>query len=157
MRRITATLATLALAGLGATVPASGAQAASAHCDEKWNNTRSGLVVAYGGANCYGDVLGWTESWDSDWGNSSGPFEHGDTNEATSVLHKGTSGYAVQFFNDTGQDWTGGHSCLKKSEKYASDLSDNYFTVSNGAVRGVNNAISSHRWVPENKCDKFMT
>ncbi|KAF2778053.1 hypothetical protein ACFWQ6_27900 [Streptomyces coelicoflavus] len=150
MRKILAAAATLGLAGLGAIVPATGAQAATA-CDTAWHNARSGYFYAYSGYNCSG-YIGSTDSWDSDYGNSSGPFQGGDTNTASSILHKGTSGMAVQVFNGTGQDWGGGHTCIKKSEYYMSSLAGHTFT--SGA--GVNNGISSHRWVWNSSCGKFL-
>ncbi|MFE5601381.1 hypothetical protein ACFQ8O_19600 [Streptomyces coelicoflavus] len=150
MRKILAAAATLGLAGLGAIVPATGAQASTA-CDNAWHNARSGYFYAYSGYNCSG-YIGSTGSWDSDYGNSSGPFQGGDTNTASSILHKGTSGMAVQVFNGTGQDWGGGHTCIKKSEYYMSSLSGHTFT--SGA--GVNNGISSHRWVWNSSCGKFL-
>ncbi|WP_399887774.1 hypothetical protein ACGH7X_24010 [Streptomyces sp. BBFR51] len=152
MRKILAATATLGLAGLGVIVPATGAQAATT-CDKAWNNARSGYFYAYDGQNCIGNI-GSTDSWDSDYGNSSGPFQGSDTNRASSILHKGTSGLAVQVFNGTGQDWSGGHTCIKKSEYYMSDLVGDSFT--SGKKYLVNNGISSHRWVPEDKCDRFL-
>ena len=150
MRKTLATAATLGLAGLGVILPAGGAQAASA-CDTAYANAVSGRFYAYNYDNCSG-YLGSTDSWDSDWGNSTGPFQGGDTNKAQSILHKGTSGMAVQVFNGTGQDWGGGHTCIKKSEYYMSNLTGHTFT--SGA--GVDNNISSHRWVYESSCGKFL-
>lgn len=150
MRRILAAAATLGLAGLGVLVPATGAQASEA-CDRAWHGALGGYFYAYANDHCSG-YLGKTTSWDSDWGNSSGPFQGGDTNEAQSILHKGTSGMAVQVFNGTGQDWGGGHTCIKKSEYYMSDLSG--FTFTSGL--GVDNNISSHRWVWNSSCGKFL-
>ena len=152
MRKILATVATLGLAGLGVLVPVSGAQA-SAACDAAWDNATSGHFYAYDNTSCSG-LLGHTESWDSDWGNSSGPFEGGDTNKASSILHKGTSGLAVMVLNGTGQDWAGGHACIKKSEYYMSSLSG--WTFTSGSEYSVNNGISSHQWVPNSDCGKFL-
>ncbi|MBD0838711.1 hypothetical protein [Streptomyces sp. TRM68416] len=150
MRKTLATAAVLGLAGLGVLVPTTSAQA-SENCNLEWHGAMSGHFYAYDGANCV-YILGHTASWDSDWGNSTGPFQGGDTNDARSILHKGTSGLAVQVFNGTGQDWGGGHTCIKKSEKYMSDLDG--FTFTSGA--SVSNGISSHRWVEESKCGKFL-
>ncbi|MET8828387.1 hypothetical protein ABZX40_21895 [Streptomyces sp. NPDC004610] len=150
MRKILATTATLGLTALGVILPASGAQA-SAACDTAWNSAVSGRFYAYDHTQCSG-FMGSTESWDSDWGNSSGPFQGDDTNKASSILHKGTSGLAVQVFNGTGQDWAGGHTCLAKSEYYMSSLSGHTFT----SGEPVNNGISSHRWVANGSCGKFL-
>lgn len=141
MRKILATAATLSLAGLGAIVPTS-AQASTA-CDNAWNATTIGNFVAYNGTNCGGDRLGIAEGNDSNWGNSSGPFQGSDTNQATSLIHKGQTTMRVQLFNGTGTDWAGGHTCLTQGEKYMSSLDNQYFT---SGVE-VNNAISSHRWI----------
>lgn len=147
MRKISAALAVLGLAALGAVVPATAAHAGP-NCDAKWNNLAPGYFVAYGGTDCYGDVLGWTESYDTNWGNDAGPFQGGDTNQATSILQKGTSWMAVKIYNETGDDWGGSYSCLTRGVLYASDLSNDRF--SSGAI--VNNAISSHKWVPQVEC-----
>ncbi|NEA98875.1 hypothetical protein [Streptomyces sp. SID13726] len=150
MRKIPALLTTLALAGLGAAVPATTAQAA-ATCSDNYTSAQSGYMYAYDGTYCENHI-GNSASWDSDWGNSSGPFQGNDTNRASSILNKGNN-YEVQFFNGTGQDWAGGHICLSRNEAYASDLSDNYFH--NGV--SANNAISSHRWVSAGSCDSWAT
>ncbi|EPJ36513.1 hypothetical protein STAFG_6437 [Streptomyces afghaniensis 772] len=115
-------------------------------------------MYAYKHAYCETHI-GNSDSWDSDWGNSSGPFQGGDTNEASSILNKGNS-YEVQFFNGTGQDWAGGHICLSRDEAYASDLSNDDFHNDNDDDRGeANDAISSHRWVnpDSNNCDRWAT
>ncbi|MEV4880050.1 hypothetical protein [Streptomyces cyaneofuscatus] len=141
MRKILALAATTGLASLALMVPATGAHAATA-CDNAYRAVAVGNFVAYDGTNC-GTRLGITESWDSDWGNSTGPFQGGDTNKASSLINKGSSGMHVQLFNGTGQDWAGGHTCLSTGEKYMSSLAGQYFT--SGVA--VNNQISSHRWV----------
>jgi hypothetical protein len=157
MRKIPAVLAALAFAGLGAIVPATTAQAA-ASCSDNYTNARSGYMYAYKHAYCESH-LGNSDSWDSDWGNSSGPFQGGDTNEASSILNKGNS-YEVQFFNGTGQDWAGGHICLSRDEAYASDLSnDDFHNDTDPDKGGANDAISSHRWVnpDSNNCDRWAS
>ncbi|MFD5102115.1 hypothetical protein [Streptomyces albidochromogenes] len=151
MRKIPAILATLALAGLGAALPATSAQAepaaALADCRDAWNGATTGDFYAYSNAHCNG-FLGKAAGDDSNWGNGQGPFQGGDTNKASSVLNKGTSGMAVAVYNGTGTDWGGGYSCLARSEYYASNLNDDYF--SSGA--GVNDGISSHRWAWNSEC-----
>ncbi|MFD3416123.1 hypothetical protein [Streptomyces cyaneofuscatus] len=142
MRKILATAAALGLAGLGVLVPATSAQASTA-CNNAYNSIALGNFIAWDGTNCGGTRLGITESWDSDWGNSSGPFQGSDTNRASSVMHKGATEMRVQLFNGTGQDWAGGHTCLTQGEKYMSSLAGQYFT--SGVA--VNDEISSHRWI----------
>ncbi|KOG31372.1 hypothetical protein [Streptomyces resistomycificus] len=150
MRKTLAAAATLGLAGLAVIVPTSGAQAATP-CDNAWNSATNGYFYAYANDNCSG-YLGSAEGADSNWGNSQGSFQGGDTNNAESILHKGTSGLAVQVFNGTGEDWAGGHTCIKKSEYYMSSL--NGFSFTSGY--DVDNEISSHRWVAEGSCGKFL-
>ncbi|MFC9270673.1 hypothetical protein ACFTXJ_23205 [Streptomyces zhihengii] len=150
MRKTLATAATLALAGLGVVLPAGGAQASDT-CNRAYQTALGGYFYAYSGDHCTGE-LGRTTSWDSDWGNSSGPFRGGDTNNAQSILHKGTSGLAVQVINGTGQDWGGGYTCLTKGEKYMSDLGG--FTFSSGEP--VDNGISSHQWITEKSCGDWI-
>lgn len=150
MRKTSAVLAALALAALGAGVPATTAQAAAqpaATCKSAWYGATAGYFYAYNGINCTG-FLGKAKGNDSHWGDRSGSFQGGDTNKASSVLNKGTSGKAVAVYNGTGTDWGGGYSCLARGELYASNLSDDRF--SSGA--GVNNGISSHRWAWNSEC-----
>ncbi|MFH9269146.1 hypothetical protein ACH4KN_33585 [Streptomyces sp. NPDC017546] len=158
MRKIPAILATLALASLGAIVPATTAQAA-ANCSDNYTAAKSGYMYAYKHAYCESH-LGNSASWDSDWGNSSGPFQGGDTNEASSILNKGND-YELQFFNGTGQDWAGGHICLSRDEAYASNLNNDEFHNNTGPEDEgkANDAISSHRWVApnSNNCDRWAT
>ncbi|WP_405589820.1 hypothetical protein [Streptomyces sp. NBC_01190] len=152
MRKPFVILATVALTGLGALLPATSAHASTA-CDNAWAGATSGYFYAYSNANCSG-YLGKAEGDDSNWGDSSASFQGSDTNSASSVLTRGTSGEAVALYNGTGTDWGGGYTCLRKNEYYASNLSDNTFT--SGA--GVDNAISSHRWVSESACyGHFLT
>ncbi|MZE75530.1 hypothetical protein [Streptomyces xinghaiensis] len=158
MRKIPAVLATLTLAGLGATAPATTAQAAAtATCSDNYTAAKAGYMYAYKHAYCEGHI-GNSASWDSNWGNSSGPFQGGDTNVASSILNKGNS-YEVQFFNGTGQDWAGGHICLSRNEAYASNLNNDEFHNNIDKEGGANDAISSHRWVApgSNNCDRWAT
>lgn len=154
MRRIVAGVFTVGIAALGMVVPATTAQAAS--CSAAYSAADFGYFHAYDASNC-GTLLGRTQSWDSDWGNSTGPFTGGDTNAARSILNKGTSGLAVQVFNGTGQDWAGGNACLTSGEvdggeAYMSDLAGEYFS----SGHEVNNKISSHRWVDPDNCSTFL-
>jgi hypothetical protein len=151
MRKISVLLATLGLVIAGALFPVASAQAASANCDTQWHSATSGHFYAYNTYSCYAK-LGNTAGDDSNWGNTSGGFQGGDTNTASSILHKGTSGLAVKVYNGT--SYTGAYSCIKKSEFYVSTLADDNLT---GGVHpsdqvSANNTISSHKWVRETAC-----
>jgi hypothetical protein len=151
MRKISVLLATLGLVIAGALFPVASAQAASANCDEEWRGATFGHFYAYEIFHCT-IKLGSSAGDDANWGNSSGGFQGGDTNEAGSLLHKGTSGLAVKVYNGTSH--TGAYSCVKKSEYYVSVLHDDYLT---GGVHpsdrvSANDTISSHEWVRESAC-----
>ncbi|MEV3931799.1 MULTISPECIES: hypothetical protein [unclassified Streptomyces] len=150
MRKLPAALTVLALATLGTAVPASAAHAAST-CSDNYSGAASGYMYAYNYAYCDG-YLGRAAGDDSNWGDSGGSFQGGDTNKATSILNKGNS-YEVKFYNGTGTGWTGGYICLSRNEGYASDLTNDYFTSGSR----VSNAISSHRWVSAGNCSKWAT
>jgi hypothetical protein len=149
MRKISVLLATLGLLAAGTLFPAT-AQA-SANCDTAWRNATSGYFYAYNGVGCY-NSLGKSDGNDANWGNSSGGFRSSDTNTASSILHKGTSGMAVKVYDKT--SYTGAYSCIKKSEYYVSNLSDDYLTgggPGSGRVTA-GNTISSHKWVNNTAC-----
>lgn len=155
MRKWLAASAAVGITLLGVSLPAGTAQAATT-CDNAWNSMSAGYMRAYEHAYCKGALLGQTAGNDSNWGNSQGAFQGGDTNKASSVLNKGTtdtSYTAVEFLNGTGDDWGGGYICLKRSELYADYLGDNSFT----SGVNVNDQISSHRWLPPSSCGKFLT
>lgn len=150
MRKIPVLLATLGLVLAGALFPVASAQAASANCDDQWRRAASGHFYAYDFSHC-STKLGNTSGDDPNWADSSGGFR-GDSNKASSILHKGTSGMAVKVYNGVG--YNGAYSCIKKSELYVSDLSDDYLT---GGVHPSDrvtayNTISSHKWVQESAC-----
>ncbi|MFW6691118.1 hypothetical protein [Streptomyces sp. MAR4 CNX-425] len=154
MRKLTATAAAVVLAGMGAIVPAGSAQSSEPApsgipdtCTDNWRDATRGYVYAYRYTLCDG-YLGRTGSWDSNWGNSSGPFRGNDDNAATSVLNKGRY-KTVKFFRLS--SYRGGHTCLKRSDAYDRDLGGNYFT---GSIP-VNNRISSHKWVTGG-CSRFL-
>lgn len=156
MRKIVAGLFVFGISTLGVAVPVTTAQAAASNCDNAYNAADFGYFYAYDASDCR-TLLGRTQSWDSDWGNSTGPFQGGDSNAARSILNKGTSGAAVQVFNGAGQDWAGGNACLTTGEvsggeAYMSDLAGQYF--SSGFE--VNNKISSHRWIDPDSCSTFL-
>ena len=150
MRKISVLFATIGLVAVGALFPVTSAQASSA-CDTAWHSATWGHFYAYNYADCSGK-LGSTASYDGNWGNSSGPFQGGDTNKASSILHKGESGMAVKVYDGT--NYTGAFACIKKSEYYVSSLYDDYLWSGpgNGQVPA-SNTISSHEWVWESACD----
>ncbi|MFJ8144404.1 hypothetical protein ACIQ8D_13020 [Streptomyces sp. NPDC096094] len=148
MRKLPAALTVMAMAALGTALPVSTAHAA-ATCSDNYSGATSGYMYAYDYAYCDG-YLGRASGNDSNWGDSGGSFQGGDTNKATSILNKGNS-YEVQFFNGTGTQWSGGNICLSRNEGYASDLTNDFFT----SGYRVSNAISSHRWVSAGTCSKW--
>ncbi|CAL9568925.1 hypothetical protein [Streptomyces sp. enrichment culture] len=150
MRKTAAAFAALGLAVLGVSATATTAHAGPT-CDAKWPGSRDGMVRAWQLNDCSGTYLGGTGSYDSDWGNSSGPFQGSDENRASSVMNSGYIGSydIVAFYRLPG--YGGGYTCLKPGEKYADKISDNTFT--NGDP--VDNRISSHRWV--NSCGHILT
>ncbi|NGO74261.1 hypothetical protein G6045_00955 [Streptomyces sp. YC504] len=151
MRKTFALLAATTLAGLGALLPATSAQAESWQCDNKWHNASSGYFYAYDFKNC-GTQLGRAAGNDNDWGDLSGNFTNYDANQAESVLHKGTSGLSVAVYD--AENYGRGVACIRKAEFYASDLSDNRFsTYGPGTGRAlVANNIESHQWVTDTYC-----
>ncbi|MDO0932591.1 hypothetical protein QQY66_13120 [Streptomyces sp. DG2A-72] len=150
MRKLPAALTVLGMAALGTVIPVSSAHAVES-CADNYRNAASGYMYAYDYVDCVGP-LGRDDANDSNWGDSSHQFRGSDTNKASSILNKGNH-QEVQFFNGTGTGWTGGHTCLARSEHYASDLTNNYFTSGYSA----NNSISSHRWVGASTCDRWAT
>ncbi|MFE1026986.1 hypothetical protein ACFW5I_20850 [Streptomyces sp. NPDC058818] len=150
MRMTAAAFAALGLAVLGVSATATTAHAGP-NCDAKWPGSRDGMVRAWQLNDCSGIYLGGTQSYDSDWGNSSGPFQGSDENRASSVMNSGHIGSfdIVAFYRLPG--YGGGYTCLKPGEKYADKVSDN--TFSNGDP--VDNRISSHRWV--DSCGHILT
>ncbi|MEV5814235.1 hypothetical protein CJI59_17350 [Streptomyces sp. Alain-F2R5] len=149
MRKTAAALAALGLAVLGVSATTTTAHAGP-NCDAKWPG-RDGMVRAWQLNDCSGIYLGGTASYDSDWGNSSGPFQGSDENRASSVMNSGHVGSydIVAFYRLT--NYGGGYACLKPGELYADNLSDN--TFSNGDP--VDNRISSHQWV--DSCGHILT
>ncbi|WP_372345552.1 hypothetical protein [Streptomyces sp. KL116D] len=90
MRRLPAMLAALALASLGVLVPATSAQADNWACNDNYEAAMYGYMYAYDDMECHGVLWATPQSWDSDWGNSNGPFRGADTNNASSILNKGS-------------------------------------------------------------------
>ncbi|MFE5208659.1 hypothetical protein [Streptomyces sp. NPDC056600] len=149
MRKLPVLVTTLAVAGLGLIVPATSAQAAG--CATAKSAALSGYMYAYDNVNC-GVELGHASGDDSNWGDSGGSFQGGDTNKATSILNKGNS-YEVAFYNGTRDSGAsgGGNICLSRAEGFASDLTNDYFNNGNSA----NNSISSHAWSSASNCSKW--
>ncbi|MFJ6849614.1 peptidase inhibitor family I36 protein [Streptomyces sp. NPDC091271] len=145
MRKAFAALTTVAVASLGALVPATSAQAAD--CSDAMAGALSGYMYAYDSTNCSGH-LGHASGDDSNWGDSALSFQGGDTNKASSVLNNGNS-YEVKFYNGTGG--TGGHICLSRSEGWASSLLGDSFTTGAAA----NNSISGHAWSSAANCSRW--
>ncbi|MEV8405281.1 hypothetical protein AB0R12_05565 [Streptomyces niveus] len=151
MRKIAATLTTLALAGLGLIIPATTAQAAPG-CDDNYHATPSGYMYAFDGNYCE-VYLGRSNTQDTDWGNGAGGFQGGDTNKASSLVYKGSSGTAMKVYNGTGDDFGGGYNCISAGEYYVDVLAGNKFTATTGNPIDVNNQISSHKKVSESACN----
>lgn len=147
MRKISVLLATLGLVVAGALFPTS-AQA-SEGCDIAYNATPSGFFRAYDHINC-ATFLGSHDDNDSNWADDAGGFRGSDNDKAHSLIHKGTSGYAVKVYVHAryGANW----GCITKGEKYVSTLYGDYLTGGSGSVEAWN-SISSHEWVPESDCE----
>ncbi|GHH76467.1 hypothetical protein [Promicromonospora soli] len=150
MRKISVLLATLGLVATGALFPMS-VQASTA-CDNAWDAAKSGYFFAYDATNC-GRTLGADVGNDVDWNDRTGAFQQGDGDKAESLLHKGTSGLAVQVFDHAhfGGNW----SCIKKSEYYVSNLLDDRLEAGPGGAPAAN-TISSHRWVNAKDCGVYF-
>jgi hypothetical protein len=162
MRKIVTTLAAMGLACLGAVIPAGTSHAAAdseagaqaTRCDTMYNEASWGDVHAYRYTDC-GDHIGHSEGDDSDWGNTSGPFQN-VADRASSVLNKGHSGGedVVAFYRVTNYAHASGYGCLKTGEKYIDDLNDVRYV--NRTSQDMDNSISSHRWVTASACSGFM-
>lgn len=150
MRKISVLLATLGLVATATLFPMS-AQASTA-CDNAWNDAKEGYFFAYDAPGC-GRTLGVDLGNDPDWNDTRGAFQRGDGDKAESLLHKGTSGLAVQVFDGPG--FGGNWGCIKKSEYYVSNLADDRLSGGPGSVPAMN-TISSHRWVDEDSCDGYF-
>lgn len=150
MRIFATSLSILSLAGLGALVPTTTAQATPAPLT--CSGCEPGYVYVYSDYDCEG-YMGRTEGNDSNWGDSSGPFQ-GDDNHASSLLNMIYSGsFSVQFLNGSGTDWAGGNFCVSPGEMGIYNLSD----VSFPSGYSADNAIRSHRWVYTSSCGSFLT
>lgn len=150
MRKISVLLATLGLVAAGALFPMS-VQASTA-CDNAWDDAKSGYFIAYDATNC-GRSLGAAVGNDANWNDRTGAFQLSDGDKAESILHKGTSGLAVQVFDGAG--FSGNWGCIKKSEYYVSNLSDDRLEGGPGGAPAAN-TISSHRWVDAKDCGVYF-
>ncbi|WP_318208769.1 hypothetical protein [Streptomyces sp. SJL17-1] len=142
-RLIGSTVAVLGLAA-GSLLVATPAQA-SAPCDAFYRDTaRSGFMYAWNLPHCSG-LMGGTQGNDANWGDSSGAFTNNETNNAESVMNKGTgsSYHIVRFYDYTAHSADNGYGCLSPGELYADDLRDNKLHDGGPAA----NSISSHNWV----------
>ncbi|MFF0538971.1 hypothetical protein ACWDF1_13225 [Streptomyces coelicoflavus] len=159
MRRIPAAFATLALAVLGAAVPATGAHASTASsvatasptataseaCEKAWHNARNGYLYLYSGFDCSGHLAA-TATDDPDWGDSSGSVHGVAVGTVRSLLFKASSGLAVELY--AGPDYTGSHVCLTRSESYLTELGGAEFPDGTPL-----DAARSHRWTWASACD----
>ncbi|NEB10643.1 hypothetical protein G3I32_17620 [Streptomyces coelicoflavus] len=156
MRRIPAAFATLALAVLGALVPATGAQASTAStastaataseaCENAWHYARGGYLYLYNGIDC-SDYLASTAAGDRDWGDSSGSVHGVAVGTVKSLLFKASSALAVELY--AGTDHTGSHVCLTRSEPYLTELGGAEFPDGTPL-----DAARSHRWTWASACD----
>ncbi|WP_164383520.1 hypothetical protein [Streptomyces sp. OM5714] len=162
MLRMPAAFATLALAVLGAVVPATGAHASTAStsstastasstatasetCENAWRNARNGYLHLYSGYDC-GGHLASTATNDPDWGDSSGSVHGVAVGAVKSLLFKASSGLAVELHAGTG--YTGSQVCLTRSESYLTDLDGAEFPDGTPL-----DAARSHRWTWASACD----
>ncbi|WSQ11345.1 hypothetical protein OG604_28365 [Streptomyces sp. NBC_01231] len=153
MRRTVAAFTTLGLTVLGLTATATSAHAGET-CNAEWPG-RDGMVRAWQLTDCEGTYLGGTDSWDTDWGNSSGPFQGTDENRASSVMNSAAFGGndVVAFYRLTGYQYKGGYGCLKPGELYVDNLARNTFTADTEGTRwNMDDRISSHQWVKASDC-----
>ena len=118
MRKTFAALTTVAVASLGALVPATSAQAAD--CSDAMQPARSPATCTRTTAPTATATSATRPATTLNWGDSALSFRSGDTNKASSILNNGNS-YEVKFYNGTGD--SGGHICLSRSEGWASSLS----------------------------------
>ncbi|MFJ1792613.1 hypothetical protein [Kitasatospora griseola] len=174
MRKTAIAVASLALATLGVVAPGTTAQAVQTGdtrimgetCDY-WYNVYSpwqggvrvpdGKVRAWADTDCRGDYLGETAGDDADWGDASGGFQGSDNDRASSVMNNGKEDAydVVAFYRLPGGSaaWAGGYNCLKRTELYDDNLTNDTFTTG----ENMNDRISSHAWVTEGGCSKFMS
>ncbi|MFF3840328.1 hypothetical protein [Streptomyces sp. NPDC001930] len=149
MKRSLASAAAVCGLAAGSLLIGTPAQAASATCDTFYNNTaKSGYMYAFNLRDCK-DVLGADAGDEYDWGDSTGELKGRATNNAESVMNKGTGStyHIVRFSDYTAYNTREGYGCLSPNEthqgKYAADLWDNKLSDGGPAA----NSFSSHTWV----------
>ncbi|WP_267242971.1 hypothetical protein [Streptomyces sp. PR69] len=160
MRKIRIAAAALALAGASSVIPISAAQAspsatAANACENiRDNNWGDGNFRAYRYTYCSG-WMGTTPSWDSHWGNNSGPFRGNEDDAATSLVNTGADDpnglVAVRFWSK--KDYKGGYLCIRQNDyvdNLARDINGNVQRMTNGSK--ANNNITSHEWVTNGAC-----
>ncbi|MDQ0955406.1 hypothetical protein QFZ24_009329 [Streptomyces phaeochromogenes] len=145
MRRPGTAVIVIGLASLGLAAPTTSAAAATQEyrCQQEWPG-RDGNVRAWVDYGCDGGLLGSTPGDDRSWGDDSGAFTKPAHLVASSVMNSGFIGGrdVVAFYYDK--------DCLAPGEKWADNLTDNYFYNRPGQV--VNDRIGSHVWVTASEC-----
>ncbi|MFH9060555.1 hypothetical protein ACH4GM_04930 [Streptomyces coeruleorubidus] len=153
MRRSGTAAIVIALASLGLMAPTTSAAAADDNlCAARWPG-RDGNVRAWVDWGCNGDrPLGVTPGDDRSWGDDVGAFQRPANIVASSVMNSGFVGGrdVVAFYYDKDYQYQNGYVCLAPGEKWADNLTDNYFHNRPGQV--VNDRIGSHRWVTATEC-----
>ncbi|MFF7074501.1 hypothetical protein [Streptomyces pseudovenezuelae] len=156
---------TRALAAVGLTalftvmIPAATAQAApaGANCDNEYRQyAGDGNVHIYYDTDCHSPIVRYGSGDDTNWGDGSGQFVWTDHDAVSSVMNTGTysGGWdVVKFYVDANYSEAQGYSCLKRGEIYVDDLSRNTSTTGHT----MDNSISSHKWVTQGACAKFMS
>jgi len=154
MRTLSTALTVLALASIGVAAPAPSAQAAPEDylCEQEWPTSRDGNVRAWTDYGCDGVPLGATPGNDPNWGDSEGAFQGAAYKTASSVMNSGFYGGrdVVAFYYNRNYNHQTGYVCLAPGERYADNLTDNYYY--NNPSKVVNDQISSHRWVYNFEC-----
>ncbi|WAU82897.1 hypothetical protein O1Q96_26335 [Streptomyces sp. Qhu-G9] len=152
MRRPATAAVVIALASLGLIAPATSATAAPQdyRCQEKWPG-RDGYVRAWQHYGCDEGFMGETTGDDRSWSDGEGAFRGLDHTIASSVMNSGFIGGkdVVAFYAEKDYAYEKGYVCLAPGEKWADNLTDNYF-YGTGTV--VNDRIRSHRWVNASGC-----
>ncbi|MES5820861.1 hypothetical protein [Streptomyces sp. RG80] len=152
MRRSGTAAIIIALASLGLMAPTTSAAAADdSICPQMWPG-RDGNVRAWEHWGCMGELLGVTPGDDRSWGDDVGAFQRPANIVASSVMNSGFIGGrdVVAFYYDKDYQYLNGYVCLAPGEKWADNLTDNYFQNRSGQV--VNDRIGSHQWVTASAC-----
>lgn len=140
MRKTATAFAVLGLALTGFVLPATGAQAAAeprATCSDNYRDAKFGYMYAYDGTYCR-TYVGKSNTSDKNWGS--------DSNKASSLVYKGSSGSAMKVYDLV--NYGGGWNCMPAGEHWVDKLSRNKFSNGNN----VNNDISSSKKTTEAAC-----